>query len=96
MPADAAVAVSDGFDTTWILVGAGVSAVVVVAGVTILVRKRHAHLQAIMLQLFTEVPPASPRFLQRLPLSSQSAQPPVRFVQLSRGHLRYHHLHDSN
>jgi hypothetical protein len=96
MPADAAMAMSDGFDTTWILVGAGVSAVVVVAGVTILVRKRHAHLQAIMLQLFTEVPPASPRFLQRLPLSSRSAQPPVRFVHLSRGHLRYHHLHGSN
>jgi hypothetical protein len=77
MPADAAMAMSDGFDTTWILVGAGVSAVVVVAGVTILVRKRHAHLQAIMLQLFTEVSlasPASPRFLQRLPSSSQSAQ----------------------
>jgi hypothetical protein len=61
LPTDAAV----GFDTTWILVGAGVSAVAVVAGVTILVRKRHAHLQAIMLQLFTEVSPvsaASPRF----------------------------------
>jgi hypothetical protein len=94
VPVDAAVA----FDTTWILVGAGVSAVVVVAGVTILVRKRQAHLQAIMLQLFTEVSPVSPvspRFLQRLLLSSQSAQPPVRFVNLSRGHARYH-LHGSN
>ena len=90
VPADAAVAVADGFDTTWILIGGGVSAVVVVAGVTILVRKRHAHLQAIMMQLFTEVSPVSPRFLQRLPLSSQSAQPPVRFVHLSRGHPRYH------
>ncbi len=57
VPADAALAGADGFDTTWILVGAGVSAVAVVAGVTILVRKRHAHLQAIMLQLFTEVSP---------------------------------------
>ena len=55
VPADAAV----GFDTTWILVGAGVSAVAVVAGVTILVRKRHAHLQAIMMQLFTEASPVS-------------------------------------
>jgi hypothetical protein len=55
LPTDAAV----GFDTTWILVGAGVSAVVVVAGVTILVRKRHAHLQAIMMQLFTEASPVS-------------------------------------
>jgi hypothetical protein len=70
VPADAAVAVADGFDTTWILVGAGVSAVVVVAGVTIVVRKRHAHLQAIMLQLFTEVSPYPRRFLQRLPSSS--------------------------
>jgi hypothetical protein len=68
MPADAAVAVSDGFDTTWILVGAGVSAVVVVAGVTILVRKRHAHLQAIMLQLFTEVSPESPSISAETPV----------------------------
>jgi len=89
VPADAAVA----FDTTWILVGAGVSAVVVVAGVTILVRKRHAHLQAIMLQLFTEVSHVSPWFLQRLTLSSQSAHPQLQFVHLSRGQ-RY--LHGSN
>jgi hypothetical protein len=91
VPADLAASPTEqGFDTTWLLVGAGVSAVVVVAGVTILVRKRHAHLQAIMMQLFTEVSPVSPRFLQRL--SSQSAQPPVRFVHLSRGHARYHLL----
>jgi hypothetical protein len=95
-PADmAASPTAPGFDTKWILVGAGVSAVVVVAGVTLLVRKRHAHLQAIMLQLFTEVSPVSPvsphRFLQRPPLSSPSAQPPVRFVHSSRGH-RYHRL----
>jgi hypothetical protein len=58
IPADmAALPADQGFDTKWILVGASVSAVVVVAGVTILVRKRQAHLQAIMLQLFTEVPP---------------------------------------
>jgi hypothetical protein len=58
VPADmGALPTEQGFDTTWILVGAGVSAVVVVAGVTILVRKRYAHLQAIMLQLFTEVSP---------------------------------------
>jgi hypothetical protein len=66
VPADAAVA--DGFDTTWILVGAGVSAVAVVAGVTILVRKRHAHLQAIMLQLFTEVFPVSPSISAETPV----------------------------
>jgi ABC-type branched-subunit amino acid transport system substrate-binding protein len=100
IPADMAASPTEqgSFDTTWILVGAGVSAVVVVAVVTILVRKRHAHLQAIMLQLFTEVSPAShvsPRFLQRLPSSSQSAQPPVRFVHSSRGHTRYH-LHGSS
>ena len=58
VPADLAASPPEqGFDTTWLLVGAGVSAVVVVAGVTILVRKRYAHLQAIMLQLFTEVSP---------------------------------------
>jgi hypothetical protein len=78
VPADIAASPTDqGFDTVWLLVGAAVSAVVVVAGVTILVRKSYAHLQAIMLQLFTEVSlasPASPRFLQRLPSSSQSAQ----------------------
>jgi hypothetical protein len=65
--------VAEPFRSTWILVGASVSAVTVVAGVTILVRKRHAHLQAIMLQLFTEVSlasPASPRFMKRLPSSS--------------------------
>jgi ABC-type branched-subunit amino acid transport system substrate-binding protein len=61
IPADMATSPTEqGFDTTWILVGAGVSAVVVVAGVTILVRKGRAHLQAIMLQLFTEVSPVSP------------------------------------
>ncbi len=69
-PADAAVAVADGY-TKWILIGGGVSAVVVVAGVTVLVRKRHAHLQAIMLQLFTEVSPVP----SRIPLTS--AETPV-------------------
>jgi hypothetical protein len=56
VPADVSVAsVSDGFDTKWVLVGAGASAVIVVGGVVIVVRKRHAHLQAIMALLFTEV-----------------------------------------
>jgi hypothetical protein len=43
--------------TTWILVGAGSAAVVLVGGLVVVVRKRHAHLQAIMAMLFSEVPP---------------------------------------
>jgi hypothetical protein len=42
---------------TWILVGAGSAAVVLVGGLVVVVRKRHAHLQAIMAMLFSEVPP---------------------------------------
>jgi hypothetical protein len=53
VPAD--VSVVDAFDTKWVLVGAGATAIVVVGGVAVVVRKRHAHLQAIMLLLFTEV-----------------------------------------
>ncbi len=58
VPAD--VAVADRFDTKWVLVGAGATAIVVVGGVAVVVRKRHAHLQAIMVLLFTEV--ARPQF----------------------------------
>jgi hypothetical protein len=43
---------------TWILVGAGSAAVVLVGGLVVVVRKRHAHLQAIMAMLFSEVPPS--------------------------------------
>ncbi len=39
----------------WIIAGAGGGSAVVVGGLVIVVRKRHAHLQAIMAMLFTEV-----------------------------------------
>ena len=38
----------------WLLVGAGVTAVVVVSGLVVLIRRRHAHLQAIFMMLLTE------------------------------------------
>ncbi len=49
------IIVQEGLSTTWILVGAAVAAVVVLAGLLVVVRKRNAHLQAIMAMLFTEV-----------------------------------------
>ena len=52
-PADSAV--SNGFDTKWVLVGAGLSALVVVGALIIVVRKTRKNLQAIMVMLFTEV-----------------------------------------
>jgi hypothetical protein len=42
--------------TSWLFVGAVSAAVVAVGGLVILVRKRHGHLQAIIVMLFTEVP----------------------------------------
>jgi hypothetical protein len=48
---------NEGFSTNSVLGGAGVAAVVVIGGLVIVVRKRHAHLQAIMVMLFTEVSP---------------------------------------
>ncbi len=52
------ITVKEGLSTSWIVAGAGGSAVVVVGGLVILVRKRRAHLQAIMGLLFTEVGPS--------------------------------------
>jgi hypothetical protein len=49
--------VEKGLDSNVIMAGAGAVAVVVVVGSVSLVRKRHAHLQAIMAMLFTEVSP---------------------------------------
>jgi hypothetical protein len=49
------IIVQEGLSTTWILVAAAAAAVVVIGGLVILVRKRGAHLQAIMVMLFTEV-----------------------------------------
>jgi hypothetical protein len=49
------IIVTEGLSTMWILAGAVGAAVVVTAGFVIVVRKRHAHLQAIMAMLFTEV-----------------------------------------
>ena len=53
------ITVKEGLGTNSILGGAGGAAVVVICGLVIVVRKRHAHLQAIMVMLFTEVFPAS-------------------------------------
>jgi hypothetical protein len=50
------ITAKEGLSTSsWILAGACGAAVVVVGGLVIVVRKRHAHLQAIMAMLFTEV-----------------------------------------
>ena len=49
------ITIKEGLSTTWILVGAGSTSVVVVGGLIIVVRKRHTHLHAIMAMLFTEV-----------------------------------------
>ena len=49
------ITVEEGLSTSWIVVGAGTAAVVIVGGLALIVRKRHAHLQAILAMLFTEV-----------------------------------------
>jgi hypothetical protein len=49
------VAPPGGFNTAWVLVGAGAAAAMLVGGLAFLVRRRHAHLQAILSMLFTEV-----------------------------------------
>ena len=49
------IIVTEGLSTSWIFAGASVASVLVVGGLWIFVRKKHAHLQAIMLMLFTEV-----------------------------------------
>ena len=41
--------------STWILIGAGIASILLVGAFGIIVRKRHAHLQAILAMLFTEV-----------------------------------------
>ncbi len=48
------VIVQEGLNTQWILAGAAATAVVVIGGLVILVRKRGAHLQAIMVMLVAE------------------------------------------
>jgi hypothetical protein len=49
------ITVKEGLSTNWILVGAGTAAVVVVGALALVVRKRHAHLQAILTMLLTEM-----------------------------------------
>jgi hypothetical protein len=62
------IAVREGLSTNWILAGSGSAAVVVVSGTVILVRRRHADLQAIMVMIFTEVSPSrSPSCLLSCP-----------------------------
>ena len=54
-PADmAASPTAQGFDTVWLLVGAGATATVVVSGLVVLVRRRRGRLQAILVMLLTE------------------------------------------
>jgi hypothetical protein len=50
-----AITVKEDLSSTWILVGAGAAAVAIVGGLVLLVRKRHADLQAIMVMLLTEM-----------------------------------------
>jgi hypothetical protein len=54
------IIVTEGLSTGWILAGAAGASVLVVGGLWIIVRKKHAHLQAIMLMLFTEVTMQTP------------------------------------
>jgi Ca2+/Na+ antiporter len=49
------ITVKEGLGTNSILGGAGGAAVVVIGGLVIVVRKRHAHLQAILTMLLTEM-----------------------------------------
>jgi hypothetical protein len=49
------ITVKEGLSTTWVLVGAGITSVVVIGVMVIVVRKGRAYLQAIMAMLFTEV-----------------------------------------
>ena len=49
------IVVKEGPSTTWILVGASTAALLVVGPLVLVVRKRHAHLQAIMAMLLTEM-----------------------------------------
>jgi hypothetical protein len=51
------ITVKERLSTNVVLAGAGGAALVLVAGIVIFVRKRHAHLQAILVSIFTEVPP---------------------------------------
>jgi hypothetical protein len=56
LPSDFAVTpASQGFNTSWLLVGACAAALVVMLGLAVLVRRKKAHLQAILLMLLTEV-----------------------------------------
>ena len=55
IPADmAASPIEQGFGTVWLLMGAGATAAVVVSGLVVLIRRRHANLQAIFMMLLTE------------------------------------------
>jgi hypothetical protein len=49
------IVVKEGPSTTWILVGASTAALLVVGPLALVVRKRHANLQAIMAMLLTEM-----------------------------------------
>jgi hypothetical protein len=49
------IIVKEGLSTTWILVGAGTTAAAIVTGLALVVRKRRARLQAILVMLLTEV-----------------------------------------
>jgi hypothetical protein len=43
------------FNTAWLLVGASATALIVMIGLVVLVRRRHTHLQAILVMLLTEM-----------------------------------------
>jgi hypothetical protein len=76
-PVDSAPAESAStFNTAWLLAAAGAVTFVVVGGLFAFVRKRHAHLQAIMMMLFTEARPPSRPFPRPRPCPS-SASPSV-------------------
>jgi hypothetical protein len=56
VPTDSALmSTAEGFNTSWMLVGAAATSLVVIGGLVILVRRRRKQLQAILLMLLTEV-----------------------------------------
>jgi hypothetical protein len=50
-----AITVNERLNGTWIFIGAGISAVFVVGALAIVLRRRHAQVEAVMAMIFTEV-----------------------------------------
>ncbi len=89
LPSDFAASASDNaFNTTWLLFGAGCAAAVFMGGLVAFVRRRHAHLQAILALLFTEVGETVGSFCLELADLITDMITGVRLLQ-SATHVRY-------